>query len=170
MAVEHQFHEFIPDFVEACGWIVGDPSRTDGFRKMEILGAQGNRMQPLSHRQGAEVQYRNKSQGSRHLFEEFRHPRDCPFHGASPTGVLRWISKEHAPIQARLLAASPAAARKPDVIEMDEIYAFVQKKAQRAVVWSAFSRRRGRVIAYHFGGKDTHSVMALYRLARRALL
>ncbi|WP_153064562.1 hypothetical protein [Agrobacterium sp. LAD9] len=43
------------------------------------------------------------------------------------------------------------------------------KKAQRAVVWTAFSRRLGRVIAYHIGDKGTHSAMALYRLARQAV-
>jgi transposase-like protein len=52
------------------------------------------------------------------------------FTGASPAGVLRWIRKQHAGVQARLAEAghrpqSPA----PDVIEMDEIYTFVQKNS-----------------------------------------
>jgi hypothetical protein len=50
------------------------------------------------------------------------------FVGASPAGVLRWIRKEHAVIQARLAGPGASSVREPDVIEMDEIYAFVQKK------------------------------------------
>jgi transposase-like protein len=50
------------------------------------------------------------------------------FVGASPAGVLRWIRKEHAVIQARLAEPRASASEEPDVIEMDEIYTFVQKK------------------------------------------
>ncbi len=50
------------------------------------------------------------------------------FVGASPAGVLRWIRKEHQLVQARLAQAAPAQATQPDIIEMDEIYTFVQKK------------------------------------------
>lgn len=53
------------------------------------------------------------------------------FVGASPAGVLRWIRKEHDTIQARLADAKPSAGNPPDVIEMDEIYTFVQKTAAR---------------------------------------
>lgn len=49
------------------------------------------------------------------------------FVGASPAGVLRWIRKEHATIQARLAEAKPVLSDEPDIIEMDEIYTFVQK-------------------------------------------
>lgn len=47
--------------------------------------------------------------------------------GASPAGVLRWIRKEHQAVQARLAQAAPVEAGQPDIIEMDEIYTFVQK-------------------------------------------
>ena len=55
------------------------------------------------------------------------------FTGASPAGVLRWIGKAHARMQAQL-EASPAPVRPetgtaPDIIEMDEIYTFVQKNS-----------------------------------------
>lgn len=49
------------------------------------------------------------------------------FVGASPAGVLRWIRKEHEAVQARLKAQEPRSETKPDVIEMDEVYTFVQK-------------------------------------------
>ena len=48
---------------------------------------------------------------------------------ASPAGVLRWIRKEHAVLQARLAQAGSAETAQPDVIEMDEIYTFVQKNS-----------------------------------------
>ena len=50
------------------------------------------------------------------------------FVGASPAGVLRWIRKEHARLQTRMAQAEqPAAAAAADIVEMDEIYTFVQK-------------------------------------------
>jgi transposase-like protein len=51
------------------------------------------------------------------------------FVGASPAGVLRWIRKAHADIQARLAENPPIASDEPDIIEMDEIYTFVQKNS-----------------------------------------
>lgn len=52
------------------------------------------------------------------------------FVGASPAGVLRWIRKANASVQERLNeAGGQAGAGKPDIIEMDEIYTFVQKNS-----------------------------------------
>lgn len=52
------------------------------------------------------------------------------FVGASPAGVLRWIRKEHAQLQARIPPAEPShAGAAADIIEMDEIYTFVQKNS-----------------------------------------
>ena len=48
---------------------------------------------------------------------------------ASPAGVLNWIRKDHAAMQQRLAQAKPVLASEPDIIEMDEIYTCVQKKA-----------------------------------------
>lgn len=51
--------------------------------------------------------------------------------GASPASVLNWIRKEHGALQQRLarmaepIQAHPAHG--PDIIEMDEIYTYVQK-------------------------------------------
>ena len=51
------------------------------------------------------------------------------FVGASPAGVLRWIRKAHADMRRRSAEAVPSqTGAGPDVIEMDEIYTFVQKK------------------------------------------
>lgn len=50
------------------------------------------------------------------------------FTGASPAGVLKWIRKAHKALSEQLGQASQSLeAQMPDVIEMDEIYTFVQK-------------------------------------------
>lgn len=46
---------------------------------------------------------------------------------ASPAAVLTWIRKEHAALQHRLAGQAPQQADGPDIIEMDEIYTYVQK-------------------------------------------
>jgi transposase-like protein len=47
---------------------------------------------------------------------------------ASPAGVLKWIRKEHGVVQERMAQRSlPAQRDAPDIIEMDEIYTYVQK-------------------------------------------
>ena len=48
---------------------------------------------------------------------------------ASPAAVLGWIRKEHAALQQRLAEQAPVPAEGPDIIEMDEIYTYVQKNA-----------------------------------------
>ncbi len=47
--------------------------------------------------------------------------------GASPAGVLKWIRKEHAMLQQKLAHAAAVDTGEADVIEMDEIYTYVQK-------------------------------------------
>ena len=52
------------------------------------------------------------------------------FTGASPAGVLKWIRKAAEAMAERLdRAAGQVRSDVPDVIEMDEIYTFVQKNA-----------------------------------------
>jgi len=46
--------------------------------------------------------------------------------------------------------AEQAKQATSEIIEMDEPYTYV-KKRQRAVVWTAYARRAGRVIAYVLG-------------------
>jgi transposase-like protein len=48
--------------------------------------------------------------------------------GASPAAVLKWIRKEHAAIQQRVAQAPSMNTGTADIIEMDEIYTYVQKK------------------------------------------
>ncbi len=47
---------------------------------------------------------------------------------ASPAAVLKWIRKEHGVVQQRMAEqAPPSQPIGPDIIEMDEIYTYVQK-------------------------------------------
>jgi transposase-like protein len=46
---------------------------------------------------------------------------------ASPAAVLTWIRKEHAALQQRLADQGRVQVDEPDIIEMDEIYTYVQK-------------------------------------------
>ncbi len=48
---------------------------------------------------------------------------------ASPAAVLTWIRKEHAVLQQRLAAQAPLQPDGPDIIELDEIYTYVQKNS-----------------------------------------
>lgn len=47
--------------------------------------------------------------------------------GASPAAVLKWIRKEHAALPQKLAHAAPVDTGEGDVIEMDEIYTYIQK-------------------------------------------
>ena len=49
--------------------------------------------------------------------------------GASPAAVLNWIRKEHAAMQRQLAQIAASDVGVPDVIEMDEIYTYVQKNS-----------------------------------------
>lgn len=52
------------------------------------------------------------------------------FLGVSPAGVLKWIRKAHAQMAAQAEAAAKLLAQSgPDIIEMDEIYTYVQKNS-----------------------------------------
>jgi transposase-like protein len=49
---------------------------------------------------------------------------------ASPASVLNWIRKEHGAIEQRLAEQTqPAQSGPADIIEMDEIYTYVQKNS-----------------------------------------
>lgn len=37
------------------------------------------------------------------------------------------------------------------------------------MIWTAYSRRQRRVVAYHVGDTGVHSAMAIYHLAKRAV-
>ncbi len=48
---------------------------------------------------------------------------------ASPATVLTWIRKEHSALQQTLAKQPPAQPEGADIIEMDEIYTYIQKNS-----------------------------------------
>ncbi len=48
---------------------------------------------------------------------------------ASPAAVLKWIRKEHVAVQGQIALAAPTDTGTADIIEMDEIYTYVQKNS-----------------------------------------
>ncbi len=48
---------------------------------------------------------------------------------ASPAAVLNWIRREHAALQLQQARKGPVQLDAPDIIEMDEIYTYIQKNS-----------------------------------------
>ena len=71
--------------------------------------------------------------------------------GASFGAVSKWIRNAHKLLQELLNNFNPLVSEKTDTIELDEMYTYVKKKKNRAIVWTAYSRRQKRVLAYTIG-------------------
>jgi len=57
---------------------------------------------------------------------------------------------------------SLAPARIDDIVEFDELWSFVQSKAQRAWIWIALCRRTKQVVAYHLGSRTKKDFEEFY--------
>jgi len=64
--------------------------------------------------------------------------------------------------QLRHFSQSLAPARANDIVEFDELWSFVQSKAQRVWIWIALCRRTKQVVAYHLGNRDKASFQKFY--------
>jgi len=62
----------------------------------------------------------------------------------------------------RLFSQSLAPAKVDDIVEFDELWSFVQSKAQRVWVWIALCRQTKQVVAYHLGNRDKKSFLEFY--------
>jgi len=51
------------------------------------------------------------------------------FLGASPPTILNWIKQKHTILQDLIQNFQPEASENADIIELDEIYTFVQKNS-----------------------------------------
>lgn len=58
---------------------------------------------------------------------------------------------------------SLAPANAGDIVEFDEMWSFVQSKAQRVWIWIALCRRTKQVVAYHLGDRDKKSFNQFYK-------
>jgi insertion element IS1 protein InsB len=81
--------------------------------------------------------------------------------GISRRTVLDWIEHwaEHLPP----LETTLAAAQLDDVLELDEVWSFVLKKANKRWIWVALCRRTRQVVAYFIGDRSEASCLQLWR-------
>ena len=63
----------------------------------------------------------------------------------------------------RPFSQSLAPARAGDIVEYDELWFFVQSKAQRVWVWIGLCRRTQQVVAFHLGNRDKKSFDQFYK-------
>ncbi len=81
--------------------------------------------------------------------------------GVTRQTVSRWIP-EHV-IRLPLLVETLLPVAEHDVLELDELWSFVFKKAQKRWLWIALCRRTRQIIAFFIGARDTHSCQQLWQ-------
>ncbi|MBN1453347.1 MAG: IS1 family transposase [Anaerolineales bacterium] len=86
--------------------------------------------------------------------------------GLSRRTVADWIESwaEYLPP----LETTLAAAQAEDVLELDEVWSFVLKKAHQRWVWVALCRRTRQIVAYFIGARTETSCLQLWRCIPRA--
>jgi IS1 family transposase/transposase-like protein len=75
--------------------------------------------------------------------------------------VSHWI--EQWTEQLPPLETTLAGARLDDVLELDELWSFVLKKANKRWVWVALCRRTRQIVAYFIGDRSATSCLQLWR-------
>jgi len=81
--------------------------------------------------------------------------------GVVPKTLLRWITEalEQLPSVSQTLA--PAGS--DDVLELDELWSYVFKKANKQWVWLALCRRTRQIVAYFIGDRSEKSCRQLWQ-------
>ena len=82
--------------------------------------------------------------------------------GTARQTLARWLREKAArlpALEATLLAAAP-----DDVLELDELWSFVDKKSNQRWVWIALCRRTRQVVACFIGDRSADSCRALRHL------
>ena len=81
--------------------------------------------------------------------------------GVSRRTIAQWL--EAWATQLPPLEATLAAAQVEDVLELDEVWSFVLKKAQQRWIWVALCRRTRQIVAYFIGDRTEASCLQLWR-------
>jgi len=81
--------------------------------------------------------------------------------GISRQTVASWIA--HWATHLPPLATTLADARWDDVLELDELWSFVLKKANKRWVWTALCRRTRQIVAFFIGDRSEASCRQLWR-------
>ena len=81
------------------------------------------------------------------------------FEISRPT-LVRWIQKKVSSLST--LAKTLLPARSDDILELDEVWSFVEKKACKSWTWIALNRRTKQVVGYAVGSRETATCEQLF--------
>ena len=81
--------------------------------------------------------------------------------GANNVIVLYWIRNIGKFIKNTVLSAAVQSSKESEVIEIDELWHYVQKKQKKLWIWLAYSRARKRVIACEVGSRGVKTLRKL---------
>src|SRR4249920_3413089 len=83
---------------------------------------------------------------------------------AIPATVSRWIKKKVAqlpPLRTTLVASDPEDSTST-ILELDELWSFVLKKANNSWIWIALCRKTRQVVAYAVGDRSKKTCQRLW--------
>ena len=80
-----------------------------------------------------------------------------------PASVLRFIKAAEKDLKNKII---PLVQKEPDIIELDEIYTYVKKKTNRVAIWTAYSRRQKRIVAFSIGNEGLKCAKRIYEKAK----
>src|SRR5690242_13260762 len=82
--------------------------------------------------------------------------------GVSTPSVMAWIEQF-----AEVYAQKPEPEGRAGVVELDEMWHFLKKKANKLWVWKARDRATGRIIDWQLGGRDRATLERLLERLKR---
>ena len=74
-----------------------------------------------------------------------------------------WLQEEADGLSEEDLSATLAAPEADDVLELDELWSFVQKKSQKRWIWFAVCRRTRQIVAWVIGDRSEATCRKLWR-------
>jgi insertion element IS1 protein InsB len=80
--------------------------------------------------------------------------------GISRPTLVRWIQKKASSLST--LAKTLLPARSDDILELDEVWSFIEKKACKSWTWIALNRRTRQVVGYAVGSRETVTCEQLF--------
>jgi insertion element IS1 protein InsB len=107
-----------------------------------------------------------RAQGKRAVLERASLRGIARMLGLSRRTLARW--REHWASALPPVEATLVEAQVEDVLELDELWSFVLKKANQRWVWVALCRRTRQTVAYFIGGRSEASCLHLWRRIPRA--
>ena len=83
--------------------------------------------------------------------------------GVSRNTVIAWIKKASTlPVLSETVVTPDATDEDATVLELDELWSFVMKKANQAWVWIALCRKTRQVVAYTLGDRSQFTCRRLW--------